>query len=57
MQGKKYKNLFWVSAISPLVSVILSTFIVFVSNAEEKGVQIVRPLFVLFLLCCVEAMC
>lgn len=50
MQGKKYKNLFWIAAISPLVSVILSTFIVFVSNAEEKGVQIVRPLVVLFLL-------
>ncbi|XP_047982640.1 sulfate transporter 1.3-like [Salvia hispanica] len=40
--GKKYKNLFWIAAISPLVSVILSTFIVFVSNAEEKGVQIVK---------------
>ncbi|XP_042006096.1 sulfate transporter 1.3-like [Salvia splendens] len=40
--GKKYKNLFWIAAISPLVSVILSTFIVFVSNAEEKGVQTVQ---------------
>ncbi|KAL1547060.1 Sulfate transporter 1.3 [Salvia divinorum] len=40
--GKKYKKLFWIAAISPLVSVILSTFIVYVSNAEEKGVQIVK---------------
>ncbi|XP_057794620.1 sulfate transporter 1.3 [Salvia miltiorrhiza] len=40
--GKKHKKLFWIAAISPLISVILSTLIVYVSHAEEKGVQIVK---------------
>lgn len=42
MQGKKKKKLFWVPAIAPLVSVVLSTFFVYITHAEKKGVQIVR---------------
>ncbi|PQM41472.1 sulfate transporter 1.3 isoform X2 [Prunus yedoensis var. nudiflora] len=40
--GKKKKNLFWVPAIAPLISVILSTFFVYITHAEKKGVEIVR---------------
>lgn len=42
MIGKKNKKLFWVPAIAPLISVILSTFFVFVTHAEKKGVAIVN---------------
>ncbi|GER47904.1 sulfate transporter [Striga asiatica] len=40
--GKKNKKLFWVSAIAPLISVVLSTFFVYITRADKKGVQIVR---------------
>ncbi|GFP87077.1 high affinity sulfate transporter 1 [Phtheirospermum japonicum] len=40
--GKKNRKLFWVPAIAPLISVILSTFFVFITHAEKKGVQIVN---------------
>ncbi|XP_065015661.1 sulfate transporter 1.2-like isoform X1 [Musa acuminata AAA Group] len=40
--GKKRKNLFWVSALAPLVSVILATFFVYITRADRHGVQIVR---------------
>nr|ASU91606.1 sulfate transporter 1.3 [Camellia sinensis] len=40
--GKKNKKLFWVPAIAPLISVILSTFFVFITHAEKQGVQIVN---------------
>ncbi|CAN0890237.1 High affinity sulfate transporter 2 [Linum grandiflorum] len=39
--GKKNKKLFWVPAIAPLISVILSTFFVYVTRADKQGVQIV----------------
>ncbi|XP_055810093.1 sulfate transporter 1.2-like [Solanum dulcamara] len=39
--GKKNKKLFWVPAIAPLISVILSTFFVFITHADKKGVSIV----------------
>ncbi|CAO2834167.1 unnamed protein product [Amaranthus hypochondriacus] len=42
--GKKNKKLFWVPAIAPLVSVILSTFFVFITRADKKGVAIVNHL-------------
>ncbi|XP_021729483.1 sulfate transporter 1.2-like [Chenopodium quinoa] len=42
MIGKKNKKLFWVPAIAPLISVILSTFFVFITHAEKKGVAIVN---------------
>ncbi|KAH7524438.1 sulfate transporter 1.2 [Ziziphus jujuba] len=40
--GKKNKKLFWVPAIAPLISVILSTFFVYITHAEKEGVEIVR---------------
>ncbi|MQM11124.1 hypothetical protein Taro_044031 [Colocasia esculenta] len=39
--GKKNKKLFWVPAIAPLLSVIISTFCVYITRADKKGVQIV----------------
>ncbi|KAM0972258.1 hypothetical protein ACFX2H_019789 [Malus domestica] len=39
--GKKNKKLFWVPAIAPLISVILSTFFVYITRADKKGVAIV----------------
>ncbi|GFY96497.1 sulfate transporter 1;3 [Actinidia rufa] len=40
-QGKKNKKLFWVPAIAPLISVVLSTIFVYITHAEKQGVQIV----------------
>ncbi|KAL3830481.1 hypothetical protein ACJIZ3_019283 [Penstemon smallii] len=40
--GKKNKKFFWIPAIAPLISVVLSTFFVYITHAEEKGVQIVK---------------
>ncbi|PIN06982.1 Sulfate/bicarbonate/oxalate exchanger SAT-1 and related transporters (SLC26 family) [Handroanthus impetiginosus] len=40
--GKKNKKLFWVPAIAPLISVILSTFFVYITRADKNGVQIVK---------------
>nr|GMD94064.1 sulfate transporter 1.3-like [Ipomoea batatas] len=40
--GKKNKKFFWVPAIAPLISVVLSTFFVYITHAEKKGVEIVR---------------
>ncbi|KAK7305983.1 hypothetical protein VNO77_43897 [Canavalia gladiata] len=40
--GKKKKKLFWLASISPLVSVILSTVIVFLTRADKSGVKIVK---------------
>ncbi|KAG1330762.1 sulfate transporter 1.2 [Cocos nucifera] len=40
--GKKRKSLFWVPAIAPLISVILSTLFVYITHAEKHGVQIVK---------------
>ncbi|KAF7842612.1 high affinity sulfate transporter 2-like [Senna tora] len=42
--AKKNKKLFWVSALAPLVSVILSTFFVYITRADKKGVAIVKHL-------------
>ncbi|XP_054777760.1 high affinity sulfate transporter 2-like [Prosopis cineraria] len=40
--GKKNKKLFWVSALAPLTSVIVSTFFVYITRADKKGVAIVK---------------
>ncbi|CAN6296146.1 unnamed protein product [Urochloa humidicola] len=40
--GKKKKKLFWVSAIAPLISVIISTFFVYITRADKHGVSIVK---------------
>ncbi|KVI07314.1 STAS domain-containing protein [Cynara cardunculus var. scolymus] len=39
--GKKNKKLFWVPAIAPLISVVLSTFFVYITHAKQDGVAIV----------------
>ncbi|KAH9756701.1 Sulfate transporter 1.3 [Citrus sinensis] len=38
----KNKKFFWVPAIAPLISVILSTFFVYITRADKQGVQIVK---------------
>lgn len=40
--GKKNRKFFWVPAIAPLISVILSTLFVYITHAEKKGVAIVN---------------
>ncbi|XP_039125674.1 LOW QUALITY PROTEIN: sulfate transporter 1.2-like [Dioscorea cayenensis subsp. rotundata] len=40
--GKKKKKLFWIPAIAPLISVILSTFFVYITRADKDGVAIVQ---------------
>ncbi|OMP05932.1 sulfate anion transporter [Corchorus capsularis] len=40
--GKKNKKFFWVPAIAPLISVVVSTFFVYITHAEKKGVAIVK---------------
>ncbi|KAL5556388.1 hypothetical protein UlMin_038624 [Ulmus minor] len=40
--GKRKKKLFWLPAIAPLFSVILSTLIVFLARADEHGIKIVK---------------
>lgn len=42
MQAKRKKKLFWLAAISPLVSVIVSTLMVYVTRADKNGVNIVK---------------
>ncbi|XAR53070.1 hypothetical protein NMG60_11021469 [Bertholletia excelsa] len=42
--GKKKKKLFWVPAIAPLISVIISTFFVYITHANDHGVQIVKDI-------------
>lgn len=44
-QGKKKRKLFWIPAIAPLISVIVSTFFVFITHAEKQGVAIVCSAF------------
>ncbi|OVA07001.1 STAS domain [Macleaya cordata] len=40
--GRRSKKLFWLPAIAPLLSVILSTLIVFLTRADKHGVNIVK---------------
>ncbi|KAK7282470.1 hypothetical protein RIF29_11279 [Crotalaria pallida] len=40
--GKRNRKLFWLPAISPLISVILATLIVFLTKADKSGVNIVK---------------
>ncbi|PWA44864.1 sulfate transporter 1,2 [Artemisia annua] len=40
--GKNNKKLYWVSAIAPLISVILSTLFVYIAHADKEGVAIVK---------------
>ncbi|XP_027338089.1 high affinity sulfate transporter 2 [Abrus precatorius] len=40
--AKKNKKLFWVAAISPMISLIVSTFFVYITRADKRGVSIVK---------------
>ncbi|KAG2554082.1 hypothetical protein PVAP13_9KG640600 [Panicum virgatum] len=40
--GRRYKKLFWLSAIAPLISVILSTAAVYATRADKHGVKIIQ---------------
>ncbi|OIS95701.1 PREDICTED: low affinity sulfate transporter 3-like [Nicotiana attenuata] len=40
--GKRNKKLFWLPAIAPLLSVILSTLMVYLTKADQHGVKIVK---------------
>ncbi|RYQ82718.1 hypothetical protein Ahy_B10g101283 isoform D [Arachis hypogaea] len=40
--AKRNKKLFWVSAISPMISVVVSTFFVYITRADKRGVSIVK---------------
>jgi len=42
--GKKKKKLFWMSATAPLISVIVSTFFVYITRADKHGVAVVRAI-------------
>lgn len=42
LQGRRNKKLFWFPALAPLISVILSTLIVFLTRADKHGVKIVK---------------
>lgn len=41
-QGRRNKKLFWLPAMAPLLSVILSTLIVYLTKADKRGVKIVK---------------
>ncbi|XP_028756664.1 low affinity sulfate transporter 3-like [Neltuma alba] len=40
--GRRNKKLFWLPAIAPLLSVILSTLIVYLTRADKHGVNIIK---------------
>ncbi|KAF3326408.1 High affinity sulfate transporter 2 [Carex littledalei] len=40
--ASRNKKLFWVAAIAPMIAVIVSTFCVYITRADKKGVNIVR---------------
>ncbi|GJN28913.1 hypothetical protein PR202_gb17087 [Eleusine coracana subsp. coracana] len=40
--GKKNKKLFWISAIAPLISVIVSTLLVYMTRSDKHGVAVVK---------------
>ncbi|XP_054803636.1 high affinity sulfate transporter 2-like [Prosopis cineraria] len=40
--ARKNNKFFWLSATAPLISVVLSTFFVYITHADKKGVSIVR---------------
>ncbi|CAN1814873.1 Low affinity sulfate transporter 3 [Linum perenne] len=41
-QGRRYKKLFWLGPVAPLISVALSTLIVYLTKADEHGVNIIK---------------
>lgn len=49
MQSMKKPKLFWVSAGAPLLSVIVSTLLVFVFRADRHGISVVSFPFPLYM--------
>ncbi|WOL03130.1 sulfate transporter 3.1-like [Canna indica] len=43
--SKKRADLFWVSAITPLTSVVVATLIVYLSHADKHNIEVVSPFF------------
>ena len=41
-QGRRNKKLFWLPAIAPLISVVLSTLLVYLTSADEHGIMIIK---------------
>lgn len=41
MQSKKRAKLFWMSAVAPLMSVIIGSLLVYFTHAEKHGIQVV----------------
>ncbi|XP_019178604.1 PREDICTED: sulfate transporter 3.1-like [Ipomoea nil] len=42
--SQRRKNLFWISAMAPLTTVILGTLLVYLTHAEKHGVQVIGEL-------------
>lgn len=42
MQGKRNRKLFWLPATAPLISVVLSTLLVYLTRADKHGVVIIK---------------
>ncbi|XAR62189.1 hypothetical protein NMG60_11016853 [Bertholletia excelsa] len=42
--GRRNKRLFWIPAMAPLISVVLSTLIVYLTKADKHGVNIIKHL-------------
>uniref|UniRef100_A0A6N2LI80 STAS domain-containing protein n=1 Tax=Salix viminalis TaxID=40686 RepID=A0A6N2LI80_SALVM len=40
--GRRNKKLFWLPAIAPLISVVLSTLLVYLTSADEHGILIIK---------------
>ncbi|KAG8377336.1 hypothetical protein BUALT_Bualt08G0022600 [Buddleja alternifolia] len=40
--GRRNKKLFWLPAMAPLISVVLSTLIVYLTKADKHGIKIVK---------------
>jgi len=41
LQAKKKPKLFWVAAVAPMTSMIISTALVYATRIDKQGVQIV----------------
>ncbi|CAN0864450.1 Sulfate transporter 2.1 [Linum grandiflorum] len=40
--GRRYKKLFWLGSVAPLISVALSTLVVYLTGADRHGVNIIK---------------
>jgi hypothetical protein len=42
LQSKRRPKLFWISAAAPLTSVVLGSVLVYLTHAENHGIEVVR---------------